>query len=246
MLREVKDWLEKTYPFVGLVKNPQDHSTDNGILYTAQWMAIDPTLTRQDKSLFSLTLSICTQMIGSVWYFVRYPNTLETTSHDDLIGAFAFMRQHGYVDQAKFLYKTLNGQKWLNGTEDLSRFYTMREFGNFCANDKLGLKQVFWIGLAFLIDKWSASPVAGKIKDFLTKLTKYGKYWPYAPKGETDGRCKLLLMKDILKGHGFVLDKIMSSWANTMYKLYPEGRRGIFGIYFGADHPITKNCPEVF
>ena len=246
MLREVKEWLEKTYPFIGLVKNPQDHSTDNGILYTAEWMSIDPTLTKQDKSLFSLTLSICMQMVGSVWYFVRYPNTLETTSHDDLIGAFAFLRQHGYAEQAKFLYRALDGQKWFNGTEDLSRFYIMREFGNFCANDRLGSKQIFWIGLAFLVDKWSASPLSGKIKDFLIKITRYGKYWPYAPKSETDGRCKLLLMKDLLLGHSFMLDKIMSSWSKRMHELYPNGRTGVYEIYFGPGHPITKNSREEF
>lgn len=226
--------------FVALNKLPPKHSTDNGLLFSCTyWILLKDKeeLSQEINWLYNLVES-CEITPG---LYNRYPGDVSLNSHDDLTGiAAASWSIRGTWRWCILDYAKQHNYYFNNEHPSDGFITTWRKFG-----------------LKYAIEPW-----LGRMPGFSSflkatageKLTWFDVIWAsipfigdmFADKQETNGRCLLWLKAAPLLNNSKVLDWVINTWKAHMMNLYPKGLKDMYTIYYGAEHPLTRNAPETF
>ena len=218
MLACIKDYTDDE-GLISLYKKPNHNSVDNILLFTAEWCLIDKTVSPLEAAI--MTKAIKARFRKGVLH--RFADKHSPTSYDDHIGLFYFAN---YFDRqfARMVYDNAEKKGWVNGDKNISRFVNMRAFGKYCAGYKLSILDQMAVAGMF----WGDKLFGGTAK-------------------ETNGRCMMMLIKEVMYKKGFTLiDTAINNWVKGMMKIYPKGPVGVYAVYFGKAHPMTLNCKKGF
>lgn len=186
---------------------------DNTMLFTAEKLiAVGETRPGEAKWFRDHIMSCMTKDRG----FIRHPKLRNPSSFDDLVGAFAFLKTYGYIQEAKLLYAFMDKRGWKNHDNWLGRFPHLLAFAAICCNQDPGPFGTFAMAGAFELNK-------------------------HEPKKETSGKCMLYLMAKVIgDGHGKIYTGIVNGWKDHIFKMYgPTGMKAVFKIYFNKPgHPL--------
>jgi hypothetical protein len=168
---DVTPYLEKKYPFLGLVTNPPDHSCDNGLLFTAT------------AHLLGLPINV-NPLVWAChnddWTINRYPGDRTLESWDDLIGIVAaepkfaslILRAGGF-----FHYWDNTGTRGFKWSAWLGRFFGFVPFLKIAAGQKIGIFSQVALAFSFLgVLLAKPSDTSGKCLDYLRIRVVYSKY----------------------------------------------------------------------
>lgn len=220
---------EPLYKCVSNELHPNDHSCDNALLFTSTYVALN----LQDRDYvygpFYRFFKACEVPNESGLYY-RYPGVITFNEFDDLTGISVAFNLIGYTYGAKEILE--HGRKNWYFWNNLNPGVKVKEafFGRIpsfvaglkaAAGEKLNLFDVFYTAIAYIYDA-------------------------YVDKQETNGRCMLYLRQKVLRGKSMLLDLALAFWRKRMIRLYPDGMKGVYRIYFGPEHPFTIHGPGDF
>ena len=222
----IKEYREKETGMIGLVPNPDNHSTDNGLLFSSTYIVMLSEEERlQEMVWFNDLVKSCEKGMG---LYLRYPNFEDLNAHDDLTGITVASSLLDYKYSVDILFHGII-HHWSWNTID-NKWTVKTFFGripSFVAGVKaaighpLNLFDILFASLAYIGDT-------------------------FVKKEETNGRCLLYLRQKNLLGKSFLLDIVIRYWKRKMMKLYPDGLKGLYRIYFGQNHPFTICANENF
>jgi hypothetical protein len=222
----IEVYREPRTRMVGLQPNPGDHSTDNGLLFTATYLHLLMERGESSAGEFCLFWELVRSCELEPGLIVRYPGDRGMQAHDDLIGIAAV---NPILAREILRYGQRHGYSW--NTEEPGR-WTLRTFfyrmGGFVPFLKAQAKDSLSI-----LDKINAS--AAYLCNFLE------------PRSETSGRCLLYLMSEALDERGGSGVRLaIELWRRRMASMYPGGIQELRSIYFGKDHPLALFSPQKF
>lgn len=211
------------------VKNPGDHSCDNGLLFSAEYLMLLPHEDLgSEREWFQTLVTTCEVMPGLIR---RYPGDPGYEAHDDYIGTLAGL----WLLQSSLRFAFLDYGKtnwWLFNNVDpgkpraeqwLGRFPIFPVFVKAACDQPLGwLDQ--WIWLLTLI---------------------YGVFADVT--GDTSSKILQWLMNQTVTGKGYkLIDFGLWFWKKRMLANVPGGMQQVFAIYFNPEHPFAKYARKDF
>ena len=215
----VKRFTEKKYPMVGLEPEPTDHSTDNGLLFTATFISILEQTTYKDIQDIYFLVGACTLEPG---LYARYPGDKGFNSHDDLTGV-AYMGYRLGLGFPKDIVAYGRKHFWAWNTETPGKWTTRAFLGRIagliaffkcCAGEPLGV----WDQISF---------AAGCI------------WGTREPRSESSGKRLQVLKNEVVQGRYFLCDLAIAYWSLRMRRQYPCGMRELNRVYFQhEEHPF--------
>lgn len=210
---------------VSLYKNPGDHSTDNGLLFSGTYIVLCSDAEREaEREWFTSLVKSCEIVPG---LYGRYPGDNSFNSHDDLTGVAAASSLLGlpyakdilsYGLEMDYAWNTEEVGKW-TWRSWLARILGFIPFLRVAANSKLGMASQITAALSFLAST-------------------------FEPKDETSGKCLLYLKARIMYGQYPLVDIAIEIWKRHVTKQY-GGMRGVYEIYFGKSHPFVEYVTEL-
>jgi hypothetical protein len=220
---------EPLYKCISNELHPSYHSCDNALLFTSTYVALNPNDTTYWCDYFIPFMQAC-QVPNQRGLYYRYPGVITFNEFDDLTGISVACNQIGYNLDAIAILE--HGRKNLYFWNNLNPGVKVKEafFGRIpsfvaglkaAAGEKLNLFDVLYTAIAYIYDA-------------------------YVDKQETNGRCMLYLRQKVLRGKSMLLDLALAFWRKRMIKLYPDGMKGVYRIYFGPEHPFTIHGPGDF
>lgn len=155
----ITEFLEKRFQVVSLYKNPEDHSTDNALLFTSTFFALSHVLGTDNFIIDRLrnafiTFIKCCQVEKNVFLYNRFPDCPGNNAHDDLIGICTFFKLNGIsaspllneFEVRRWFLDVENYKEpysiswWLNSKKlrwQLNRHNGLKAYVKFCANESL-------------------------------------------------------------------------------------------------------------
>lgn len=223
----MSSYREMNTGLVGLTPYPKDHSTDNGLLFSATYIALlSPEERNTERSWFYEIVYKCMPLCGLL---DRYPGAKEFNSHDDYTGV-AVASKLLSLPLASWIYEygKANKDSWDSQAPGkwTVRGYFIR-IPDFLPTIKAaaGVELTLWDQFMFSVGLIASM---GQMRE------------------ETSGRCLIYLKCLVVEGKGKASDLAIRLWRWHMGYLYPQGLRELYGIYFGDHHPLTKNAPTHF
>lgn len=209
---EINEYREPSTKMVSVYKNPSDHSTDNGLLFSATYIAILKESERiYELNWFANIVEAC-QVKPGLYY--RYPGGAYLNAHDDLTGVCI----GGYLLGIHYSRDVLaegeaNDWSWNTdspGTWTLktyfNRFIDFVPFVRVCAGKPIGLISQLRICAIY---------VSNAFKD----------------ERDTSGAILLWLRSLVIRGRYPLIDAFLSFWKLALKKQHPNGMRDVFAIY---------------
>lgn len=147
--------------------------------------------------------------------FSRYPGETASTSHDDMTGLASVSPLHAIE-----LYEYASEHQWSWQGNWLGRILDFPPSIKAAAGKRLDLWDQAKFSLALV----------GNVLE---------------PRGETSGKCLLLLKIRSVQGKGKLSDWAIRLWKLRMASLY-DSPRGLYSIYFGPSHPFSLYAPDHF
>jgi hypothetical protein len=230
--QDCTQYLEPTYKMVGLNANPPDHSTDNGLLFTATMLVLLGQGGRDTLAEQFMDLTIRCEVRPGLP--ARYPADTGLNRQDDLYGICAasalFSGAHrgalaqrvlAWGEQHNYCWNVPNPTEWtLDGW--VGRFPGAIAFMRACAGRALTLTEQLSICVALL----------GVFKE---------------KREETSGKCLMYLWSRALWGKHLLVDAVIILWRWRMKRLFPGGLRELYSIYFqDPNHPFRLHAPTEF
>lgn len=224
----VLEYREPATGMVGLVPNPPDHSTDNGLLFTATYLVLNrESVTRDEINHFINLVRSCEAMPGC--YF-RYPGDPQLNRHDDLVGILAVSKLFA-----------------LPFKEDIYQFAEAHDYTwNQLRPDDLTWSE--WLGRMIYLGpliRVATGRLLGKFSQLKIALAFLGNL--SESKEETSGKCLLMLVSKAVYGNYEMVDKAIDIWRLRMRFLYSSPRE-MYGMYFkpvsGRLHPFAQYASE--
>lgn len=224
----MEPYRETATRMVGLAPQPQNHSTDNGPLFSSTYVLLLPPKEQANERIW--WMGLVADLLNADCTLNRYPgDTTDLTSLDCITGVAACSYVLG-THHARLLYDYYirhNGN--INNTRPgewtwrawLTRFVGFGPFLRAAAGRELNLFHQVWAGLGFLCNLWE-------------------------PREETSGKCLLFLRARVLYGKGFLLDVFIALWVMRMIRLYPGGMRDVYAIYFPTNPWFETYAPKEF
>jgi hypothetical protein len=249
-LSALGDWTEPTWGCTSNRRLPQDHSSDNALLFTATSVVHLRRLLKADAQAqgqnlleyrransvtmdavdhyvqtFSRLVRACEIQPG---LYKRYPGVPEgPTTHDDLTGIAVASYLWGLPFGEEILdYARKNKWCWYQPFRWKEYLYLPR-IPDFAATIKrCGNEQ------PNLVEQWAF---------------KQALHWNvFEDRKETSGKCLVYLKAKACWGVSIPMDDTISRWRDQMQLKYRYGMKDVYSIYFGADHPISVFAPENF
>ncbi len=212
----ISNYLEKRYPFVGLHPNPPDRSSDNGLLFSATYLVLSGDGAYIEE--FDDLVWMCRDESGHInGFFKRYPADTGYTAHDDFVGVLVASK----LFELQWARKILSMGKetgWHFGDRFFGRIPYFRPLVYAACGRRLSIFQQLIASISYIGDCFS-------------------------PREETSGRCLLYLMTKVFCDQGLIIRSVLHVWRRKMRKLYPDGPKGMYAIYFGAEHPFAVDGP---
>lgn len=229
-------YLENKWPFVGLVPNPSDHSTDNAILFSGTYAVLvwgaDPSGHDGWSSVRAwfakLELQLRVRLQGAV--YDRYPmDSSSLNSHDNLIGLMSALY---------FYYPLRNIDIWMWGK---------KHWGSW--NNQDPEKWTFRSCLARIPGVWAFVKAAASQRLSLFDQLVWSAVCVWnclSKKEDTSGKCLQYLQNQVVSRKYKICDAAIQFWEEQMLIMYPGGMREVYAIYFGSDHPFAQYGPLDF
>ena len=221
----ITPYREPKNKMVSLYKNPGDHSTDNGLLFSATYiMLLTSEEQEQEREWFSGVVKSCEIVPG---LYSRYPGDVSFNSHDDLTGvsvassalSLRFSRDILlYGLETDFAWNTEKPGEW-TWRSYLARVLGFVSFLRVSAGLPIGMLSQITSALSFVAST-------------------------FEPKNETSGKCLLYLKALDMRGKYPIVDMGIEIWKRHVLKQY-GGMRGVYEIYFGKDHPLTSYVKDL-
>lgn len=220
----MREFREHQFGVVSCNRNPTDHSTDNGLLFSATYICLidQPEL---EKEWFDKLLKACQVAPG---LFNRYPGDDGKDSWDDLIGVAAASHLLGlpydldilsWGESHKWSWNNQNPLIW-TGETFLGRFPAFIAFLQGSAGKAISPADQFLFSAACI-----ASPFGT----------------------DTSGKCLMYLMTRTIYGRHFMTDLAIDIWRILMKRKYPGGMRDVYRVYFTDPmHPFHRFGPTDF
>lgn len=227
LVQDIEKYREPRTRMVGLEPNPPDHSTDNGLLFSATYLKLLERLEGNmgvEYGWFLALVESCELEYGLVG---RYPGAPGLEAHDDLIGIAAVNRALasdilGYGEKHFYSWNTEQPGHWS------ARTFLYR-IGGF---------------IPFLRVRSRNRPLS-----WLDKLNAAVTYFlnTFEKREETSGKCLLFLMSHAFEERGgWLVRHAVAHWRKRMLALYPDGLQEMYSIYFPPGHPFRTYAPSDF
>lgn len=212
----------------GLVSTSTAGSTDNGVMYTGEFVTLLDILGELTPSLrayWRSSMSRCEVRPGVVR---RSPtNDRDDEGPDDY---------HGYLCGAK------------RCDPSRAKAFIKNWFlalGMYDANKKLGIKDFMWRFPQLLTHAWFATDwyVPGPLRFFFIASLLFHVYRQVETTDQDARRLGWLLIKN-WDGKGIVSRWAVKKWNEKLLREYPNGMQDVAAAYYGPQYPFTRYIPK--
>lgn len=205
-------YREEATGMVVLVPQPRDHSCDNGLLFSSTYMMLlGEEATTSDVIWFTHLVETCSLEPGLL---ARYPTETWPSSWDDHVGV-AVAAAHYNKTIAKDLWAYGKSHHFMYGSNFLARIVDFMPTLKCAAGEPLTWLEQALVATAFLANFWE-------------------------DREQVSGRCLLYLKQRLFWGKYWLIDLAISLWRARMGKLYPQGMRQVYTMYFKDHHPFAQ------
>ncbi len=236
-LDALDEYREPKWGCISNMKNPHDHSCDNALLFWATALVHLKRLSCEETQGVENYQRIADEVVNFILFvraceiepglYKRYPGVPEgPTTHDCLTGVAVASLEWG-LPFAKDILKYADAHSWnFEPPTFSSRGYVAR-IPDFPATLRMAAER-----RAFLMERllFSVGLIAnsGEARE------------------HTSGKCLIYLKQIALFGYYRETDWVIYRWRSAMQRMYPTGLRGIYAIYFGPEHALTRFAPDKF
>ena len=219
---QVAEWREPTWKIVSNQKNPTDKSSDNGQLFTAEYI-VNCAHASDQVSMFQSFMTACQIKPG---LYSKYPGDTDLNSWDNYTGIVAASVKLGLtLHKDVYAYGQANEWTWNNTSAPtpsaiLGRYPAFVPFLEMANGVTPSLSDQILFAASCIASACTA-------------------------KSNTSGKCLQYLMNKSVFGKHRVVDVSIFLWSIIMQARYGS-LKGLYAVYFGPSHPFSIYAPTEF